>query len=105
MGLKGTKTEKNILTAFAGESQARNRYTYFTSQAKKDGPNPRQCRTDNGHAFGPHVVNQIPGAYQRYDASDHEGGLQQSPLSLSKAESLPNGGKQDRHQVYRQTVQ
>ncbi len=37
MSLKGTKTEKNILTAFAGESQARNRYTYFASQAKKDG--------------------------------------------------------------------
>ena len=35
--LKGSKTEKNILTAFAGESQARNRYTYFASQAKKDG--------------------------------------------------------------------
>ncbi len=35
--LKGTQTEKNILTAFAGESQARNRYTYFASQAKKDG--------------------------------------------------------------------
>ena len=35
--LKGTKTEKNILTAFAGESQARNRYTYFASQAKKEG--------------------------------------------------------------------
>lgn len=35
--LKGTKTEKNILTAFAGESQARNRYTYFSAQAKKDG--------------------------------------------------------------------
>ena len=35
--LKGTRTEKNILTAFAGESQARNRYTYFSSQAKKDG--------------------------------------------------------------------
>ncbi|MFC1538786.1 rubrerythrin [Candidatus Latescibacterota bacterium] len=35
--LKGSKTEKNILTAFAGESQARNRYTYFTSQAIKDG--------------------------------------------------------------------
>ncbi|NOQ20012.1 MAG: rubrerythrin family protein [Desulfobacterales bacterium] len=34
--LKGTQTEKNILTAFAGESQARNRYTYFASQAKKD---------------------------------------------------------------------
>jgi rubrerythrin len=37
MGLKGSKTERNILTAFAGESQARNRYNYFASQAKKDG--------------------------------------------------------------------
>ena len=37
MNLKGSKTEKNILTAFAGESQARNRYTYFASQAKKEG--------------------------------------------------------------------
>lgn len=35
--LKGTRTEKNLLTAFAGESQARNRYTYYASQAKKDG--------------------------------------------------------------------
>ncbi|MDZ7640657.1 MAG: rubrerythrin family protein [Desulfurivibrio sp.] len=35
--LKGSRTEKNILTAFAGESQARNRYTYFAAQAKKDG--------------------------------------------------------------------
>lgn len=35
--LKGTQTEKNILTAFIGESQARNRYTYYASQAKKDG--------------------------------------------------------------------
>ena len=35
--LKGTKTEKNLLAAFAGESQARNRYTYFASQARKDG--------------------------------------------------------------------
>jgi len=37
MELKGTQTEKNILTAFAGESQARNRYTYFAGQARKDG--------------------------------------------------------------------
>jgi len=35
--IKGTKTEINLLTAFAGESQARNRYTYFSSQAKKEG--------------------------------------------------------------------
>lgn len=35
--IKGTKTEKNVLAAFAGESQARNRYTYFASVAKKEG--------------------------------------------------------------------
>lgn len=37
MELKGTTTEKNLLTAFAGESQARNRYSYFASVAKKEG--------------------------------------------------------------------
>ncbi len=37
MELKGTKTEKNLVAAFAGESQARNRYTYFAAQAKKEG--------------------------------------------------------------------
>ena len=37
MELKGTKTEKNLQEAFAGESQARNKYTYFASQAKKEG--------------------------------------------------------------------
>ncbi len=39
MELKGSKTEKNLQTAFAGESQARNKYTYFASQAKKEGYN------------------------------------------------------------------
>ena len=37
MNLKGTETEKNLWTAFAGESQARNKYTYFASKAKKEG--------------------------------------------------------------------
>ena len=37
MELKGTKTEANLMTAFAGESQARNKYTYFASKAKKEG--------------------------------------------------------------------
>ncbi len=37
MNLKGTKTEQNLATAFAGESQARNKYTYFASVAKKEG--------------------------------------------------------------------
>ncbi len=37
MALKGTRTETNILTAFAGESQARNRYTYYAAKAKTEG--------------------------------------------------------------------
>lgn len=37
MELKGSQTEKNLMTAFAGESQARNKYTYFASKARKDG--------------------------------------------------------------------
>ena len=37
MDIKGTQTEKNLQTAFAGESQARNKYTYYASQAKKEG--------------------------------------------------------------------
>ncbi len=37
MNLKGTKTEKNLMEAFAGESQARNKYTYYASKAKKEG--------------------------------------------------------------------
>ncbi|MBQ2972414.1 MAG: rubrerythrin family protein [Ruminococcus sp.] len=39
MNLKGTKTEANLMAAFAGESQARNKYTYFASKAKKEGYN------------------------------------------------------------------
>jgi len=37
MSLRGTQTEKNILAAFAGESQARNRYSYYAKQADKEG--------------------------------------------------------------------
>ena len=37
MELKGSKTEQNLMAAFAGESQARNKYTYFASVAKKEG--------------------------------------------------------------------
>ncbi len=39
MDIRGTKTEANLLTAFSGESQARNKYTYFASKAKKEGYN------------------------------------------------------------------
>ncbi len=42
MNLKGSKTEKNLMTAFAGESQARNKYTYFASKAKRTAMNKLQ---------------------------------------------------------------
>ena len=44
MKLEGSKTEKNLLAAFAGESQARNKYTYYASKAKKDGNKIWICR-------------------------------------------------------------
>ena len=40
--IKGTQTEKNLLKAFAGESQAKNRYTFFAKQAKKEGDEKRR---------------------------------------------------------------
>ena len=39
MNLKGSKTEKNLLTAFAGESQARNKYTFYAEKARREGYN------------------------------------------------------------------
>ena len=45
--LKGSKTEKNLLEAFAGESMARNKYTYYASKAKKDGYKTVYIATDH----------------------------------------------------------
>lgn len=56
MDLKGTKTEKNLMDAFAGESQANTKYTYYAAQAKKDGYNKiadmfeETARNENAHA-------------------------------------------------------
>ena len=43
MELKGSKTEQNLMNAFAGESQARNKYTYFASKAKKRRLSTNRC--------------------------------------------------------------
>ena len=44
MELKGSKTEANLMAAFAGESQARNKYTYYASKARKDGFNDESIK-------------------------------------------------------------
>ena len=62
MTLKGTQTEKNLLTAFTGESQARNRYTYFASQAKKDGYVQIQSALDTAVGLGESARDYIIGS-------------------------------------------
>ena len=88
MKIKGTQTEKNLLAAFAGESQARNRYTYFAAQARKDGfdPDRRHLRGDGqpgegareallqpapGRRGGDH--RGVPGRRDRHHAGEPEG--------------------------------
>lgn len=71
--LKGTQTEKNILTAFAGESQARNRYTYFASKAKKEGyvqiSNIFQETTDNEKEHAKRLFKFLEGGEVEISAS------------------------------------
>ena len=58
--LKGTKTEKNLQEAFAGESQARNKYTYFASKARKDGDAIWVCRNCGHIVVGPKAPKVCP---------------------------------------------
>ena len=57
MELKGSKTEQNLMTAFAGESQARNKYTYFASKAKKEGYEQMWFKLLNGGEIGTTAEN------------------------------------------------
>jgi len=65
MELKGSQTEKNLITGFAGESQARNRYSYFASQAKKDGlvqiSDIFAETSDQEKEHGKRLFKQLPG--------------------------------------------
>ena len=68
MSIKGTKTEQNLLKSFAGESQARSRYTFFASVAKKAGKRAREeilqiPRGRNGRNY-----RQLSGRYNQYDS-------------------------------------
>ena len=55
--LKGTQTEKNLQTAFAGESQARNKYTYFASVAKKEGYHSLRIDTHENNSLLRHLMD------------------------------------------------
>ena len=58
--LKGTKTERNLMEAFAGESQARNKYTYYASKARKDGYGFR-LRLDNERSKYDYSIKHVYG--------------------------------------------
>jgi rubrerythrin len=92
--LKGTSTEKNLLTAFAGESQARNRYTYFASQAKKEGyvqiSNIFIETADNEKEHAKRLFKFLPGGEAEVTASFPAGEISSTAENLKKAASGEN---------------
>jgi rubrerythrin len=89
MKLKGSQTEKNLLTAFAGESQARNRYTYFSSQARKEGFRQiadifeETANQEREHAK--RLFKQLPGGEAEIRASFPSGVIGDTAQNLKEA--------------------
>ncbi|MBF8436330.1 rubrerythrin family protein [Halanaerobiaceae bacterium Z-7014] len=92
--LKGTKTEENLLKAFAGESQARNRYTYYASQAKKEGYKQIEAifmetaRNEKEHAK--RFFDLLDGGMAEITASYPAGGIGDTEENLEDAASGEN---------------
>lgn len=89
MKLKGTKTEKNLLTAFAGESQARNRYTFFASAAKKEGYEQIAAifleTAENEKEHAKRFFNFLEGGMAEFTASFPAGRIDASAENLAAA--------------------
>ncbi|VVB70917.1 Rubrerythrin [uncultured archaeon] len=87
--LKGTKTEKVLLTAFAGESQARNRYSYFASQAKKEGFEQIAAifldTADNEKEHAKVLFKLLEGGEEKIDASYPAGVIADTAANLKAA--------------------
>jgi rubrerythrin len=92
--LKGTQTEKNLLAAFAGESQARNRYTYFASAAKKEGLEQISAifldTADNEKEHAKVFFKYLEGGEAEITASYPAGMVQDTKLNLSEAAAGEN---------------
>ncbi len=92
--IKGTKTEKNLLTAFAGESQARNRYTYFASQAKKEAFEQISGifseTADNEKEHAKRLFKFLEGGEAQIDASYPAGTIGSTPDNLKAAAAGEN---------------
>jgi rubrerythrin len=87
--IKGTKTEKNLLKAFAGESQARNRYTYFASAARKEGyeqiANIFQETADNEKEHAKVFFKHLEGGDLEITATYPAGAIQNTRANLAAA--------------------
>jgi rubrerythrin len=92
--LKGTRTEKNLLTAFAGESQARNRYTYFASVARKEGYEQIAAifldTADNEKEHAKRLFKFLEGGMVEISASYPAGVIGTTPENLKEAASGEN---------------
>jgi rubrerythrin len=97
--LKGTQTEKNLLAAFAGESQARNRYTYFASAAKKEGLEQIAAifldTADNEKEHAKVFFEYLEGGEAQITASYPAGMVQDTKLNLSEAAARGKSGVDD----------
>ncbi|MDR2732747.1 MAG: rubrerythrin family protein [Fibromonadaceae bacterium] len=99
--IKGTQTEKNLLTAFAGESQARNRYTFFASVAKKEG-------LQQISAIFQETANQEKEHAERFWSFLQGGGVEitacypagKSGTTLENLEAAANGEEEEWKEVY-----
>jgi len=92
--LKGTNTEKNLLAAFAGESQARNRYTYFASAARKEGygqiANIFAETADNEKEHAKVYFKHLEGGEATITATYPAGSIQETGLNLAAAAAGEN---------------
>lgn len=92
--LKGTRTEKNLLTAFAGESQARNRYTFYASQAKKEGYEQIAAifleTADNEKEHAKRIFKFLEGGEVEIGAAFPAGTIATTPLNLGAAAAGEN---------------
>lgn len=92
--LKGTKTEKNLLAAFAGESQARNRYTYFAGAARKEGLEQVSAifleTADNEKEHAKVFFKYLEGGDVEITASYPAGMIQDTKLNLAAAAAGEN---------------
>ncbi len=99
--LKGTETEKNLLTAFAGESQARNRYSYFASQAKKQGYEQVAAifldTADNEKEHAKVLFNLLEGGEASISASFPAGVIGSTAANLQES---ANGEKHEYAEMY-----